>query len=83
MTARRARLLPAPEPLEGDDVRVGTIGTIAFAVAFLGLLPFYGRLADDGRGWWLFTCLAGVGIGLLGTDYCRRRRKASGPDPHP
>ena len=25
--------------------------------------------------WWLWTCLAGFGLGLFGLEYCRRRRK--------
>jgi len=24
--------------------------------------------------WWLWTCLAGFGLGVWGWDYCRRRR---------
>jgi hypothetical protein len=24
--------------------------------------------------WWLWTCLAGFGLGIIGWDYCRRRR---------
>jgi hypothetical protein len=77
MVSRRAGSMPDPEPFEGDAVRVGTIGTIIFAVAFLALLPFYSRLADDGRGWWLYTCLAGFGIGLLGREYSRRVRNTA------
>ena len=42
--------------------------------AFLALLPFYGRLEETGRVWWLWTCLAGFGLGLFGLEYCRRRR---------
>ena len=72
--ARRRRA--APPPLEGDDVKVVTIGTVLWAIAFVAIVPFYGRLADDGRGWWAWTCLAGFGLGLLGIEYCRRRRSA-------
>ena len=43
-------------------------------IAFLALLPFYGRLEETGRTWWLWTCLAGFGFGLFGIEYCRRRR---------
>jgi hypothetical protein len=42
-------------------------------VAFLGLLPFYGRLVEADRGWGLWTCLAAVGLGLVGMELCRRR----------
>ena len=46
-------------------------------VAFVLLLPFAGRLAETDRMWWLWTCLAGFGLGIIGWDYCRRRRRAS------
>jgi len=45
-------------------------------VAFFLLLPFYGRLQESGNVWWLWTCLAGFGLGLFGLEYCRRRRRA-------
>ena len=64
------------EPLDLDGVRTVEVGTIAFLVGFVALLPFYGSLSDDGRGWWLWTCLAGFGLGLFGIEYCRRRRVA-------
>ncbi|KAA1428041.1 DUF2530 domain-containing protein [Nocardioides antri] len=43
-------------------------------LGFLGLLPFYGRLEETGRTWLLWMCLTGVGLGLLGMEYCKRRR---------
>ncbi|MDQ3350203.1 MAG: DUF2530 domain-containing protein [Acidobacteriota bacterium] len=63
------------EPLDVDGVRTVEVGTAIFFLAALALLPFYGRLQDDGSTWWLWTCLAGMGLGLLGLEYCRRRRK--------
>lgn len=67
---------PDPEPLETDDVKAVAIGTALWALALVGMLPFYGRLAEQGRGWWVWTCVAGVGLGLLGVQYCRHRRDA-------
>ena len=64
------------EPLDVDGVRTVEVGTAVFFLAFLGLLPFYGRLQEDGRAWWLWMCLAGMGLGLFGLEYCRRRRRA-------
>jgi hypothetical protein len=64
------------EPLDVDGVRTVEVGTAAFFLAFLGLLPFYGRLQEDGHTWLLWMCLAGVGLGLFGLEYCRRRRRA-------
>ncbi len=68
---------PAPlevAPLDVDGVRTIEIGTLVWLVAFLGLLPFYGRLHEDGHAWWLWTCLAGFGLGALGVEWLRRRR---------
>jgi hypothetical protein len=62
------------EPLDVDGVRTVAVGTALWIIAFLTLLPFYGRLEAAGRTWWLWTCLAGFGIGLFGLEYCRRRR---------
>ena len=59
-----------------DGVRTMQVGTAIWAIAFVLLLPFYGRLEDDGHLWWLWTCVAGFGLGLVGWDHTRRRRKA-------
>jgi hypothetical protein len=64
------------DPLDVDGTRTVAVGSGLFLLAFVLLLPFYGRLADAGRGWWLWTCLAGFGLGLCGLEYVRRRRKA-------
>ena len=72
----RTYIVADVEPLDLDGVRTVEVGTIAFLIGFVALLPFYGSLADDGRTWWLWTCLAGFGLGLFGIEYCRRRRIA-------
>lgn len=69
----RVYLVADVEPLDVDGVRTIAVGTALWLVAFLGLLPFYGQLADSGRTWWLWACLAGFGLGLCGYEYCRRR----------
>jgi H+/Cl- antiporter ClcA len=61
-------------PVDVDGVLATTVGTVLWALAFLVLLPFRGRLEDNDAEWWLWTCLAGVGLGLFGIAYCRRRR---------
>ena len=57
---------PAPEPLDVDVARLVLIGMALWAVAFVVLLPFRSRLAEDGNGFWLWTCVAGFGLGILG-----------------
>ena len=63
-------------PLDVDGVRTVEVGTALWLLGFLALLPFYGRLQETGNEWWLWTCLAGFGLGLCGLEFCRRRRKA-------
>ncbi|MFF2505024.1 DUF2530 domain-containing protein [Streptomyces sp. NPDC058067] len=79
----------APEPLEGPVVATITGGTILWFVLFLAQLPFYGWFEDHGHTWWLWTCLAGAGLGLIGIWYVRGRdaalkraaAEAAGPTP--
>ena len=71
----RTYLISPVEPLDVDGVRTVQVGTGLFLLGFLGLLPFYGRLEESGRTWLLWMCLAGVGLGLLGMEYCKRRRR--------
>lgn len=64
------------EPMDVDGVRTMTVGTVLWAIAAIALLPFWGNLQDDGRTWWLWTAIAGLGLGLMGIEYCKRRREA-------
>lgn len=65
---------PGSVPLDLDGVRTVFVGVVAWGIAFIVLLFFRQDLADRGETWWLWTCLAGFGLGLLGLQYCRRRR---------
>jgi hypothetical protein len=62
------------EPMDVDGVRTMTVGTITWGVIAVAMLPFLGNLEQNGRTWWLWTALAGFGLGLVGIEYCRRRR---------
>ncbi|OEJ26339.1 DUF2530 domain-containing protein [Streptomyces agglomeratus] len=66
----------APEPLEGPVVATIVGGTILWFVLFLVQLPFYGWYDDRGWSWWVWTCLAGAGLGLIGIWYVRGREAA-------
>jgi hypothetical protein len=70
----RTYIVANVEPLDVDGTRTVAVGSVLWLVAFVLLLPFYGRLEESDRVWWLWTCLAGFGLGVLGWDYCRRRR---------
>ena len=66
---------PDPPPLETDDVRLVSFGTLAFAVALVVLAV--ARWAGAGvHTWWLAMCAEGAVLGAVGVVYCRRRRDA-------
>lgn len=74
--SKRKPLHDAPEPLEADDVKTVIVGTVIWFALFLVQLPFYGWYADHGHAWWIWTCLAGAALGLIGLKYVRNRRAA-------
>ncbi len=74
-------LVAEVEPLDVDGVRTMQVGSALWFLAFVALLPFLDTLRATGREWWLATCLAGAALGLIGWEYCRRRRTALLADP--
>ncbi|HSK25695.1 MAG TPA: DUF2530 domain-containing protein [Jiangellales bacterium] len=74
MGRRRRPEAPEIEPLDVDGVRAVATGTVLWAVAFVVLAIRRDSLEESGHTWWLWTCLAAVGLGLLGLEYCRKRR---------
>ena len=71
----RTYIVADVDPLDVDGIRTVSVGAGLWLLGFVALLPFYGRLEESGRGWWLWTCLAGFGLGLFGWEYCRRRKR--------
>ena len=71
---------PDPEPLEADDARVIAVGTALWltALAVLTVLDLAGTRVP---GWWLWMCVAGAGLGLLGVRFTRRRAAPSDRRP--
>ncbi|MFL6071439.1 MAG: DUF2530 domain-containing protein [Actinomycetes bacterium] len=61
-------------PLDVDAVRTVQIGTGLWAVALVVTLLLRDELRDDGRVWWIWTCVAGVLLGLVGVVITTRRR---------
>jgi hypothetical protein len=64
---------PEPPPLQTNDVLTATVGTVAWAIAFVVLLLI--GLPKPDR-WWLWVCVAGVGIGLFAIWYVPRLHRS-------
>jgi hypothetical protein len=68
--------LVTPPPVQINARRIVAIGTLLWFVAFVALLPFYGWLGDHHHRNWLWTCLAGWILGMLGSAIMMRHRRA-------
>lgn len=66
----------APAPLEGPIVATVVAGTAIWFLLFVCQLPFYGWFTDHGHEWWVWTCAAGAGLGLIGLWYVHGREAA-------
>jgi multisubunit Na+/H+ antiporter MnhE subunit len=66
---------PAPPPLEANDELVTAVITAGWAVALVVLVLLRDQLPADER-WWIWTCLAGLVMGLFGLWYVPRLKRA-------
>jgi hypothetical protein len=69
---RSAGRRPDPEPLRTNDRATVLVGIGLWVVALVAALLLRDRLAAEGRGWWTWTALVGIGLGLVGLGYLRR-----------
>ena len=63
-----------PPPLEANDQLVTGTVTVGWAVALIVLLIVRGSLPADAR-WWIWTCVAGLVMGLFGLWYVPRLKR--------
>lgn len=71
------RLVPqlvTPPAVQINARRIVAAGTAIWFGAFVALLPFYGWLGRHDHRIWLWTCLAGWILGLLGLAIMLRHR---------
>lgn len=64
------------EPLDVTGLRTVLVGILLWVLGFVVLLVFFrAQLERDGHLWWLWTCVAGVVLGLAGGEHLRRRHQ--------
>jgi hypothetical protein len=66
---------PAPPPLEANDQLVTAVITAGWAVALVVLLVLRDQIPASER-WWIWTCVAGVAMGLFALWYVPRMKRA-------
>ena len=67
--------VPAPPPLEANDQLVTTVITAGWAIALVVLLVLREQI-PPGQRWWIWTCVAGVVMGLFAMWYVPRLKRA-------
>ncbi|WP_375480765.1 DUF2530 domain-containing protein [uncultured Jatrophihabitans sp.] len=66
--------LVTPPAVQMNARKIVAVGTALWFVAFVALLPFWGWLGRHHHRLWLWTCLAGWVLGLLGWALMNRHR---------
>jgi Protein of unknown function (DUF2530) len=66
---------PSPPPLEGNDELITGVITAGWAAALVVVLILREKIPASER-WWIWTCAAGLAIGLFGLFYIPRVKRA-------
>jgi hypothetical protein len=59
---------PAPPPLEGNDQLIAAVISVGWVIALIVLLVLRNDLPSGSR-WWVWTCVAGLAVGIFGLWY--------------
>jgi uncharacterized protein DUF2530 len=65
----------SPPPLEANDQLVTAVFTAGWAVALVVLLALWEQIPASER-WWIWTCAAGLVMGLFGLWYVPRLKRS-------
>jgi hypothetical protein len=65
---------PVVAPAQLNSARFALVGIAIFVIATVVLLPFYGELGRHHHRSWLWTSIAGIGVGLFGFLLSRRHK---------
>jgi hypothetical protein len=64
---------PDPAPAKTDDRKAILVGITLWLLALIAFLLFLHPLIEAGNRWWLWSCVTGIGLGLVGLLYTHRR----------
>ena len=67
--------LADPEPVKTDDRKAVLVGLALWLVGLVVVLLLLAPLIAAGFGGWFWTCVAGLGVGILGLLATSHRRK--------
>jgi hypothetical protein len=76
MSKPRSPRRPDHAPLEVNEVGLIAIGTVAWVVALIVMLPFHSSLSAHGHGDWPWIAVAAIGGGFFGMWFTYRHRRA-------
>jgi hypothetical protein len=65
---------PDPEPVKTNPQGVLLLGTLVWLFVLVMILSFLDTLSASGFGWWLYTAIVGISLGIVGFLYVRIRR---------
>jgi hypothetical protein len=65
---------PDPEPVKSDDRKAVLVGLVLWLLALAGLVLFLTPVLASGHGWWLWTGLCGLGLGLVLLVFAHRKQ---------
>jgi len=65
---------PDPQPIRSDDRKAILVGLTLWLIALAGLLLFLTPILASGRGWWLWTGVVGLGLGLVLLVFAQRKQ---------
>ena len=67
---------PRVVALDVDGVGAVMVGTALWAIALVVTVALRSQLQQAGNDWWVWVCLSGTVLGLIGLPYVVRRRAA-------